>query len=264
MKNFKPIKLLFLLPGIFAYAFTTQAQPDYLLSASSVINVARDTVPQKVVFGQSTMQSLLNQDDADDTIIQNRLVQLALAQPNYQQTLYEQKIFEYQLKKQRNSWLNLLTLSTTYNDQSFSKPSSGQTTAYVYPKFYVGVNIPLGLIVSNGTDVKITKQSELIAQSQQAELAKSIRASVLSNYKQYKANEKLLAIQNQAVDDQQANFLQVEQKFKNGTATLEEYNGASGKYNDEVVKVINLQLQQDLIKVELERIIGRKLEDAFK
>ena len=42
-----------------------------------------------------------------------------------------------------------------------------------------GVTIPLGLIVSNGTDVKITKESELIAKSQQAELAKPIRASVL-------------------------------------------------------------------------------------
>ncbi len=122
----------------------------------------------------------------------------------------------------------------------------------------------MGLIVSNGTDVKITKESEKIAKDQQAELAKSIRATVLTNYKQYKANEKLLIIQNQAVDDEQANFLQVEQKFKNGTATLDAYNSASSKYNAEVVKVINLQLQLDLIKVELERLTGIKLGDILK
>jgi outer membrane protein TolC len=266
MKNFKATNQFFLITGIIVYAFTANAQSADLISASSVIQIKtiRDTVPQGTAASQSTMQNLLKPDNGDDTIMENRLIQLALAQPNYQQTLYQQKIFEYQLKKQRNAWLNLLTLSTTYNDQSFGKPSQGSTTAYVYPKYYFGVNIPLGLIVSNGTDVKITKQSELIAKGQQQELAKSIKASVLSNYKQYKANEKLLAIQNQAVDDQQAGFLQTEQKFRDGTATLEAYNDASGKYNDEVVKAINLQLQQDLIKVELERLIGRKLEDAFK
>ena len=87
---------------------------------------------------------------------------------------------------------------------------------------------------------------------------------MLSNYKQYKANEKLLLMQNRAVDDEQAAFLSAEQKFRNGTVTLEEYNEASKKYNDEVVKAINLQLQQDLIKVELERLIGRRLEDVLK
>ncbi|MEO8712252.1 MAG: TolC family protein [Parafilimonas sp.] len=267
MKHLQTTKLFFLSTVIIACSFTAYAQSADLISASSVIQQIKtitDTVPQVTAANQSTMQSLLKHDEADDTIMENRLVQLALAQPNYQQTLYEQKIFEYQLKKQRNSWLNLLSLSTTYNDQSFGKPVSNGTTAYVYPKYYLGVTIPLGLILSNGTDIKITKQSELIAQGQQQELAKSIKASVLSNYKQFKANEKLLAIQNQAVDDQQAGFLQTEQKFRDGTATLEAYNDASGKYNDEVVKAINLQLQQDLIKVELERLIGRKLEDAFK
>ena len=73
-----------------------------------------------------------------------------------------------------------------------------------------------------------------------------------------------MAIQNQVIDDEQANFLQVEEKFKDGTTTLDLYNDASKKYNDEQVKVINLQLQQDLIKLELERLIGMRLEDALK
>ena len=201
----------------------------------------------------------------EDSIIENRLVQLALAQPNYEQTLYQQKIFEYQLKKQRNAWMNLLTLSANFNDQTFATPSTATgAPIYVYPKFFFGINIPLGMIASNGTDVKITKQSELIAKSQQAELAKSIKSSVLTSYTEYKANEKLIALQNQVVDDEQANLLKTEQKFRTGTATLEEYNLASRLYNSEMVKAINLQLQQDILKIEIERLIGRKLEDLFK
>jgi outer membrane protein TolC len=262
MQNFNAVQIYIVTTLLAAYCFNANAQKISNLTNATVAQ-SPDTVPKKTTLNQSYTQNVLR-NDANDTVIENRLVALALAQPNYEETVYQQKIFEYQLKKQRNSWLNLLTLSTTYNDQSFAKPENNGTTSYVYPKYFIGVTIPLGLIVSNGTDVKITQQSELIAKSQQAELAKTIKASVLSNYKQYKANEKLLAIQNQAVDDEQANFLQLEQKFKNGTATLEEYNTASQKYNDEQVKVIGLQLQQDLIKLELERLIGRKLEDALK
>ena len=266
MKNLNATKRSFLFVSVLVFTSALHAQSSELISASGIIQqkqILADTTPQNAAANHSTAQNLMTANVAD-TVMENRLVQLALAQPNYEQTIYQQKIFEYQLKKQRNSWMNLLTLSTTYNDQSFAKPTNNGTTAYVYPKYFIGVNIPLGLIVSNGTDVKITKESELIAKSQQQELAKQIKASVLSNYKQFKANEKLLAIQNQVVDDEQANFLQVEQNFKNGTATLDAYNEASKKYNDQQVTVINLQLQQDLIRVELERLIGRKLEDVFK
>ncbi|MEP6682725.1 MAG: TolC family protein [Parafilimonas sp.] len=256
MKNFTAVKIYIVLIALFYYV---NGSAQVISNMKNVSYNKADTIPNRAATHYS-----LSTSEANDSVIENRLVQLALAQPNYEQTIYQQKIFEYQLKKQRNSWLNLLTLSTSYNDQTFTKTANTPTTAYVYPKYFFGINIPLGLIVSNGTDVKITKESALIAEGQQAELAKSIKASVLSNYKQYKANEKLTAIQNQLVDAEEAGFLQVEQKFKDGTATLEAYNEASKKYNDEQVKVITLQLQQDLIKVELERLIGRKLEDALK
>ncbi len=150
-----------------------------------------------------------------------------------------------------------------YNDQTFAGKTNTQT-AYVYPKYFFGVTVPLGLIFSGGTDYKITKQSGIIAHDQELELQQTIKANVLSDYKQYRTYEKLMALQNQANDDAQAYFLQVQQKFSDGTATLEAYNDASAKYNDGVVKTINLQLQQDLIKVDLERLIGRRLEDVFK
>jgi len=259
MKQLKKAIYCFGSALLIAYNVTAGGQ-----QVSNLVNARVDTLPSKVAATQQApSQSSLRLTEVEDTVIENRLVELALAQPNYEQTLYQQKIFEYQLKKQRTAWLNLLTLSTTYNDQTFAKSNTVNPT-YVYPKFYIGVTIPLGLIASAGTDLKMTKQSQLIEKAQQAELAKSIKASVLSNYMQYKANEKLLLIQNQAVDDEQAAFLSAEQKFRNGTVTVEAYNEASKKYNDEVVKAINLQLQQDLIKVELERLIGRRLEDVLK
>lgn len=244
-----------------AYA---QGPSDNQLSSGTLQEAIIDTVPQDNISHSASMQKLLGRGIADDTAIENKLVRLALAQPQYKQTEAQNKILEYQLKKQRSNWLNLLSLSTSYNDQSFANKANSSTTAYVYPKYFFGVTIPIGMIVGNGTDIKITRQSQTIAKGQQEELAKSLKAEVLKDYKQYKANEKLLIIQNQVIDDEQISFMQTEQKFKEGTTTLELYNEASKKYNDEIVKGIDLQLQQDLIKVELERLIGMSLEDALK
>lgn len=251
MKQTITAKKILLLGFCAFYFINTKANNITTICPTRIIT---DTVPA----------NLYNVRQRDDTVIENRLVQLALAQPQFKQTEAQNKILDYQLKKQRNNWMNLLSLSANYNDQTFAKPRNGNSVSYVYPKYFFGFTIPIGMIVANGSDIKITKQSQIIANEQQAELAKTIRADVLKNYKQYKANEKLLAIQNQILDDLQAGFLQVEQKFKNGTATLEEYNDASKKYNDQSVTVINLQLQQDLVKVELERLIGMRLEDALK
>ena len=120
------------------------------------------------------------------------------------------------------------------------------------------------MIFSNNNDVKITRQSAQIVKDQDLELRLTVKANVISDYTQYKAYRKLLAIQGKVNDDEQATLLQVQQKFSDGTATLEAYNDASRKYNDEVVKTINLQLQQDLIRVEIEKLIGRSMDDIFK
>lgn len=222
-----------------------------------------DTVPHKVNNQQYLPQYSTKNERAADSIVENRLVALALQQPKFEEAESQRKILDYQLEKQRKAWLNLLSLSMNYNDQTFAGKTNTQT-AYVYPKYFFGVNVPLGLIFSGGTDVKATKESALIVKDQELELQQTIKANVLGDYKQYKTYGKLLAIQNQLNDDAQANFLQVQQKFSDGTATLDAYNDASKKYNDEVIRTINLQLQQDLIKLEIEKLIGKRLEDIFK
>lgn len=239
----------------------------------SAQNTSADTTPANIIhrdtmlLKQNNNQQFLPQnysrnERTTDSLIENKLVELALKQPKFAEAESQRKIIDYQLEKQRKAWLNLLSLSLNYNDQTFAGKTNTQT-AYVYPKYFFGVTVPLGLIFSGGTDVKATKESALIVKDQELELQKSVKAEVLGDYKQYKAYSKLLAIQNQINDDAQANFLQTQQKFADGTATLDAYNDASKKYNDEVVNTINLQLKQDLIKLEIEKIIGRRLEDIF-
>src|SRR5271167_1067860 len=82
--------------------------------------------------------------DLSDTANEKRLVELALQGPEYDVTVHQNVIDELTLKKTKTTWLDLLSISTNYNDQTFAKPSTANgQTAYVYPKFFFGITIPL-------------------------------------------------------------------------------------------------------------------------
>ena len=193
------------------------------------------------------------------SVIEERLVKLALDGPLFKGSDHQNRINEYQLQRAKNSWLNLLTISTNYNDQSFAK---NPTTSYVYPKYFFGLNIPLGTIFSK-TEVKSAKEQVALSKENQEQLARNIRADVISKYKQYRTYSDLIAIQTQVVDDEQAALQQIEKKFLDRTIDMEKYNVASREYNAERSRKLNLQLEQDLIKVEIERMIGTRLENVI-
>jgi outer membrane protein TolC len=199
-----------------------------------------------------------------NALIEQKLVELALTQPSFDEAEDQITIADRQLKKAKNSWLNLLSISTNINEQSFAPQTSTTQAQYIYPKYFFGVNIPLGLIFLSGAEIKIAKTNVKINQDRQEELARTIKADVLSKYDQYKAYSQLLELQTQTIDDEQAVFLQTEQKFKDGSITIDLYNGASKNYNFELAKKIDLQLQQNVTKLEIEKMIGIPLEDVLK
>jgi outer membrane protein TolC len=193
------------------------------------------------------------------TLIEERLVTLALKGPEVKNLEHQNKINEYQLKSAQNSWLNILSVSANYNDQSFVERPN---TAYVYPKYFFGLTIPLGTIFSK-TEVKSARESIEMGKNNQELLRRSIREDILSKYKQYKAYGELIAIQSELVNDVQAELVQSEEKFRKGTVTIEDYNKAQKGNNNELAALINLKLQQDLKKLEIEKMIGVKLETVL-
>ena len=203
-------------------------------------------------------------DNGFDSAIENRLVALALEGPEYDGSEHQNKINELELKRAKATWLNLLSVSTQYNDQTFSKPTTinGQP-AYVYPKYFFGVTIPLGIIFSQGNQVKIARESLANGKDQQDLLARQIRANVLSKYAQYKYYGALIEMEGEMMNDVSVNSTQAEQNFKNGSITADAYITAQRTKNEELVKVMNLQLQQDLTKIDLERMIGVPLESVL-
>ena len=196
-----------------------------------------------------------------DSLIEARLVELTLQGPQYQSLGHKVNIAQSDLIRAKRSWLNLLAVSVNYNDQTFAKPVQG---GYVYPKYFFGLTIPIGLFFSLGPQIQSARESLEVSKNAREETARDLKAEVLAKYKQYKNYRELILLENTIVVDQQAAFSQVEKKFKDGTATIEQYNLANKLYSDELTKKLNLQLSQDLIKLDIERLIGTNLENVTK
>lgn len=221
----------------------------FLLLTSVMFNV--------VAYSQTIVTNL------PDSIIEQRLVALALKSPEFERVSHENKANEYQLKSARNSWMNFLTLSANYNELTFSKSTVQQT--YIYPKYLFGLNLPLGTLISSKQG-KIAKERLEISNWTQEETRRKLKAEVLSKYKQYKAQAEIIKMETAYLNDLQVTLTQVDEKFKKNdlNTTFEDYNKALRNRNDQQAKLINLRLEQDLTRLELEQIIGVPLETVLK
>jgi outer membrane protein TolC len=198
-----------------------------------------------------------------DSVIENRLIDLAYKGPEVQRVAHESKADEYQLKSARSAWMNFLTLSANYNELTFSKSTVQQT--YIYPKYLFGLNLPLGTLISSKQG-KIAKERVEISTLAEEETKRRVKADVLSKYKQYKAQSEIIKMETSYLNDLQVTLTQVDEKFKKNdpNVTFENYNTALRNRNDQQAKLINLRLEQDLTRLELEQIIGVSLETVLK
>ena len=156
--------------------------------------------------------------------------------------------------------MNLLTVSANYNERSFSQTANN---TYVFPRYFFGLTIPLGTILSK-TQVKSARESVEMGKNNKELLRRNVRQQVLTLYREYRAMGQLIAIQSELVNDVQAQLVQTEEKFRSGTVSIDDYNAAQKNNNTEMAALINLRLQQDIKKLEIERMIGVKLETVTR
>ena len=197
-----------------------------------------------------------------DTIIENKLIELAMKSPFYTASIHQINITELQLKSTKNAWLNLLSLSTTVNDQTLKKPEPGANT-YVYPKYNVGITIPLGIIFSQGNNVKSARESLALTKDNQEQLARTIKATILSKYREWRNYERMLYIQSELVTSVVAAANQADDEWNKGTIAKDVYLTVMKTKNDELARSINLKYSQYQVQLEIEKIIGVPLESVL-
>lgn len=195
--------------------------------------------------------------------IRERLVELALKNPAVKAKDFEKDKTVSELNKAGANWLNYVTASANFNEITLRLRDNGNNNQLYYPLWNIGVNVPLGSLFQRGGDVKIARRNVDIAVEQQEIMRRQVKALVLAKYEDYLKTQKLLEIQREALDEDQTAFEQAEAKIATASISYNEYANASRRFKESQAQKIMLERDLAVVKLEIEEIIGVKLEDVL-
>ena len=202
--------------------------------------------------------------------VRERLVQLAMQNPTYEIADRKVAIASYQVKKAKGEWLSTLVAQGNFNEFAFKGSSRDPVTGAVtnpstfFPKYNFGIAIPFNIISSRKNDVKVAKENFSIAQAEKNQRFREIKMQVLTKYEDYLLFQQKLDFQSQVTQDARTAYLASEKDFQEGAIKQEDYNKSYRGYTDEKIKQAEFLRNYNVIKLELEAMIGIPMDDLMK
>jgi len=227
-----------------------------LLSLSFVIysnSWAQVATPDKIVNASMNMQ--------------DRLVELALQNPELEVADHDVKIANYNLSAAKGWWAENFSFSFNANEYSLKNmgKSSSTTGGYYsfYPLYNMGINIPIGGLFSKPQAVKAAREKVAIAKNNQAIAYREIKAAVLTAYQNYLSSKELYTVESQLTESAYNSYLQSKEKFRSGEISVNDYNMATDRYQSALKSQINAENQFKLNQIHLETLIGVPLSNVL-
>jgi outer membrane protein TolC len=201
-----------------------------------------------------------------DTLVE-ALIALAMKNPQIASADNIAKQFKYNYRRTRSQWLDNIVLTGNLNEFSIEQNGNDvdplkQSTQY--PRWNVGVRLPVGLFFNNGKESKAMMYKYKSTENDAEAIKLTIRKQVTVVYEDYKMNKELIALEQETLQDAKFLFTKTEEKFQKGEVSLELYTTAGRLYNAERAKVINLDRNFNISKAQLEELIGMDLDLAIK
>ncbi len=193
--------------------------------------------------------------------IREKLVQLALQNPNFEIADRKISIADFQLKKASGEWLSVIVPSVNLNELTLQPKGSGNQ---FLPLWNVGVAIPLNFYTQRKNDIKIARENLYIAEAEKNERYREIRVKVLSKYEDYLMYKETVDIQSRVTQDVYLNYRQREQDFKDDFITVDEYNKAFQMYAEQQRRRLQDQRNLNISKLEIEQMIGLPLDELLQ
>ncbi len=190
--------------------------------------------------------------------ILERLIFLAWQNnPDNSQKYNSAESYKYAEKRQSWEWLNQIAIQGNLNEFSIA---GNNPYASFFPKYNIGVTIPLGIFFTAPYATKKAKADYHESLDRINSQKMNIRNLVTDAWETYRMYHREMTIQQQINENAYADFLSSEKKFKQGKVTLTIYNASLIKYSDILLQKIVLEKNLAVSKADLERLIGVKLE----
>jgi outer membrane protein TolC len=124
----------------------------------------------------------------------------------------------------------------------------------------LSLNLNVGRVFSTPHRVKQAEQEQEIAMAQYDAQKLRIRAEVLHRYQTYLTNLELLKLRIKSQEDAYSTYLDLTQKFQQGSVDLEVFTQSALAYNHATEEKITAEGDVAISKARLEELIGVKLE----
>lgn len=213
---------------------------------------------------QTPKKSTSRNDTARASDIRERLVQLAMQNPVYEMTDHAAIAANAQIKIAKSAYLGLFAAQANVNQYTiFGAPKiGGQNVPYYYPLYNFSLNIPFDIFTRTTNTVKIAKQNYYITTAARNQKFREIKAEVLTKYEDYLLAKQLVELQGKVTQSEYATLKRSESDFAENLIKLEEVEQAQKSYINEQVRSLTLQRNLNVTKIDLEAIIGIKIEEV--
>lgn len=191
--------------------------------------------------------------------IKNRLVKLALKNPAFTADDAAIEIAVLNRKKANSSWLNSISLGGNINEFVVNN----SPTANFYPKYNLGVLVPLDIYSRNKNERMVGDQNIIIANAAKEQRMNEIKAETLIRYENYKEQKELVNLEKVSVDNNYSDYQAAQNNYADGTITVDVLNKIYQGYVLEQFKLVTLRKQLNVAIIQLEEIVGVPLSKAI-
>jgi outer membrane protein TolC len=193
-----------------------------------------------------------------------KLVQLAWKNHPTNEILRRQvNIARYETNRTTADWLDVLMVQGNINEFNIDKPETTQNVPQFWPRYNFGLRLPLGIFVNTSIDSKQNRQRLVIAESEINAQKLEVRRIVLKAYNDYLWREKVLKLQSEQFSDIESNFKLVERRYANGEITFDQYSVSQTNLNRASIQFLEADRDFKNAKLDLEQLIGVRLEDVL-
>jgi outer membrane protein TolC len=231
--------------------------------AGIIVLLAAATAQAQNPSGRNVSTYHANLDTAQITDIRERLVQLALQNPNFEIADRNVNVANYQLSRAKGAWLGALSATGNVNEYTINPKSAPSNQATLYPKYNFSLNLPLDFFTSRGNEVKIARENVYIAAAEKNERYRTIRNQVLSKYEDYLMHKEKLEIQTRMTQSEYTDYKLAEQNFSDGLITPDVFKKAETAYYEQQMRKLDYQRNFNIARLDLEQMIGLSIDDVL-
>lgn len=206
---------------------------------------------------QPPIKIIFNVRDSLD--IREQLVNQAMQNSGLEADEANIRIAEYNLKKAKTTWMDALGASANINEFVVNNSPA----AIYYPKYNLGLNVPLSIFARQSNSVKVAKEMVSVSEVQKKEREKLIRTTVLTRYENYMEKKEQLQLATQATQEMQTTYLKAQKDYAANSIPLEQLNQTYLLYNTELSKQRTAQRDLNVAYIELEEMVGFRLKDIL-